>query len=211
MKGLVLGCSHIHFLKENYKGCLSSWTSDIWDTQNFMGGNSMPIYHEKMVNTALKFNKSRNIFIFPFRSIAYNTVHVWMKECLDKQKCIPMTSNMMQEVSKKKLHAGVERDLIKDEKVVNIQNDFFKMWITWYITNIENVKFAFWCHYGFNRMIKENPPHITYNELYNSFKNNSIDICKLDDCRDKLYRDGDWHPSLFGYEKLRDLMERYMI
>ena len=77
---VLIGCSHVLWFKELED---SAYSDNHWNLKEFSGVASMPIFHEKMIDMVETANKNNDtVFLFPFRSIAYNRISDWMEESL---------------------------------------------------------------------------------------------------------------------------------
>jgi hypothetical protein len=214
VKGTLIGSSHIYFLTENWQNCLQPWKqSNKWDTDNFFGHTICPIYAKSLIDSVtLNYKKGNIIYLFTHRSVGYNVLHEWMDKMLNENNCQPVPGELLRD-ARKKAHGGVDKKHLHDDAIIDKQNKFYKMWLDWYIQTFPNIKFVFWCHFGFNELSgRTNPPHITYSELYDEYKDNAIDLMPLrhDDKYKDIVRDGDHHPSLYGYDKIRQILEEDM-
>jgi len=85
------------------------------------------------------------------------------------------------------------------------------MWLDWYVANIVNVKFVFWCHWSSEQITKRTyEPNITYGQLFERYRNYSVDLNrfgKLYDV-DRMYLDCNFHPTDYGYESLKEYLEK---
>jgi hypothetical protein len=208
MKNTLIGCSHITFLKERAP---QNWINDpTWDYPSIVGHNSMPIFHSTFINLAQGLSncgRYDNIFIFPFRSIAFNTITPWMKQGLDTRNYGHQMHHAIYLSAfnnAEKWH--VIKENIKNEEIIRIQNEFYFMWLDWYVANIRNVKFVFWCHFGAETTRQQTfPPHVSHDQLLERYRNNTVDLNEFKKTYDmeKVFKDGDYHPSDYGYEGIR--------
>jgi len=86
MKNVLFGCSHVlNLIKSDKK-----W-GDPWDWEKMFGISSLAIYDEESVTKSLEYSgKFQNIFVFPLRSIAYNTITKWMEPKIKARDYTPM-------------------------------------------------------------------------------------------------------------------------
>lgn len=211
-KNTIVGCSHIHFLKNGENRPLPNWVNNPkWDYNSIVGNNSMPIFHHTFIDICGSYSgKYKNIFIFPLRSIAFNTLWEWMKYNLDNRNFNRrMDHNLFLSAFNNEENWYVLKKYLKDPLVVDVQNEFYKMWIEWYISNIKNVKFVFWCHFGTEISRGTFPPHLTYKELQDKYESHSINLYEFKERYDmtKIFKDGDFHPTDYGYDCIREFLE----
>lgn len=200
MSNSLVGCSHVVFFQE-FK---QLFNLNKWKIDCFYGATSMPIFHEEMIKHTEKASRqSKTVFLFPFRSVGFNTIHTWMSDGLS-------SSNFYDRRMDHKLFVKscdnpekwyIDKTLLKDTRISIIQNDFFKKWLSFY-ERYENVKFVFWCHFGaWWGSQKENQKlvygnHISYPELRNLYPNKSVDLEEFAaSYNGTLFRDSDWHPT----------------
>jgi hypothetical protein len=208
MKNTILGCSHITFLKER---ALPNWTNDPnWDYASIVGNNSMPIFHSTFISLAKEYSNRNiydNIYIFPFRSLAFNTITPWMQQGLSQRNYgHQMNHNVFLTAFNNEEKWHVKKENLKNEEMIKIQNEFYLMWLDWYVANIRNVKFVFWCHFGSEcTRQKTFPPHLCHDQLLEKYRDFTVDLNEFKKTYDmeQVFKDGDYHPSDYGYESLR--------
>jgi hypothetical protein len=211
-KNTIVGCSHITFLKQGDNRPFPNWiNSQKWDYNSIVGNNSMPIFHHTFINICDEYSgKYKNIFLFPLRSIAFNTLWEWMKRNLDnKDFSKRMDHNLFVSAFNNEENWYVLKKYLKDPLIVDIQNEFYKMWLDWYVANIKNAKFVFWCHFGTEVTRGKFENHLCYSELQERYSNSSVNLFEFKDRYDmsKVFKDGDHHPTDYGYECIREFLE----
>jgi len=209
----ILGPSHIYFLKTGEYG---NWNSDPkWDWDSIQGWTSMPIYHKTFVDESLKRSNSGkydNIFVFSLKSVLFNSISDWMDEGLKTKDCSRMMDHNLY-INSMNNDEGwyIMKAYLHDERVINISNNFLKMWIEWYIKNIKNVKLIYWCQFSDEYSSKRNwKPHISYTDLMETYGSHSVDLelfAKEYDMS-RVWRDLGFHPSTYGYECLREFLPK---
>lgn len=212
MLNTIVGNSHIYFLKE---GTWGNWSQDPeWDWNSIIGSTSCPIYHENFINAVQErytSGKYNTIFAFVLKSVLFNSLVDWMQNGLDQGDC---KLRMNHDVYLKSLDNPkkwyILEELLKHEPTIDIQNKFYKMWLDWYVVNFPNVKFVFWCEFSDEYTSKRNwLPHLCYDELYERYKTNCVDLYTFANKYDisKVHRDTGFHPSEYGYESLRNYLK----
>jgi hypothetical protein len=184
-----------------------------WDYPSIIGHNSMPIFHDTFINICKDYSNKNiydNIYVFAFRSVAFNTITPWMKQGLDtKNFNHRMHHGIFLSAFNNAENWHINKDLLKIEPIIDIQNKFYLMWLDWYVQNIKNVKFVFWCHFG-SEYVKQKtyPPHLCYADLYSRYKDNCVDLNRFAEKyeMDKVFKDGDFHPTDYGYESIRQFL-----
>ena len=104
----------------------------------------------------------------------------------------------------------ISKEFLKDIYTIDIQNRFYKLWLDWYVANIPNVKFVFWCEFSDEYVSKKNwKPHLCYDELYEKYEKNCVDLHGFSKKYDMslVHRDLSFHPSEYGYECLREYLK----
>ena len=202
-KKALVGCSHVVWFNKLDK---KVYDPEHWKRNVFFGATSMPIFHEKMVKNVIKASKTADIvYLFPFRSVAFNTIHGWMGESLKLDDDSFFERRMDHKLYSKSVtnesSTYIDKSLLKKETVVNIQNTFYKKWLSFY-ERYDNIKFVFWCHFGaWWGEQKENARntydiHLSYPDLINLYPDKSVDIEEFaNNFEGELFGDGSFHPS----------------
>lgn len=214
----LVGCSHVVWAQKLPRAVFSSKE---WDYGSFFGATSMPIFHEKMVEATINAcKKCDHVFLFPFRSLAFNTINYWMVDNLKLDDSEFYSKKMDHSLYLKSLDNPnkwyIDYDLLKNESVVETQNEFFTKWLSYY-KKFPQVKFIFWCHFGawWGKEGEGDPAkhvykhHISYPELRELFPN-SVDLEDFaKSYGGKLFGDSEWHPSRECIKSLVKYLEEH--
>lgn len=84
--------------------------------------------------------------------------------------------------------------------------------IEWLLTAYPNISMCFWSIYGLEKRTRHHDRIISYNQLARRFGDRMVSLRDLHAKYDvmTLYRDRDFHPTNVGYERMRNVFERYM-
>jgi hypothetical protein len=198
----IIGPSHARQLATSIKkGRITSSDKNL----KVVGYQATPIYSEYIYSDIMK-NINENIILYVSHSFRFNMLYesmrngrrLVMKE--EHDKIFKDNMNLF------------DRPLLRDKKVVDIMDAHLMRWIDFYLKEVPNIKLLFWCEYATcqNAKMKQNTNRIermTYPDLYEKYKDNSIDIDDMLKSVDykSIMKDGQ-HANVKGQQIVLDFL-----